>query len=272
MPEGPEVRRITDQLDEILSGRFISNIEILSGRYKNHASPDGFKEFLSLAGEKKIERISCKGKFIWFSFAGNPDLSIWNTLGMSGSWSRQAGEHSRIKFTFTEGEPIYFTDIRNFGTMHFIFSKAELTQKLKTLGPDMLSAPPSDEEFLKIVKKQKNKTLPEFLMNQKAISGVGNYVKAEALYLAKISPLRACNSLTEKEIKTLKDSIDKVLRTSYNSGGSTIKTYRDVFGNVGSFTSRFLVYGNDADPQGNPVQRTTTKDGRTTFWVPAIQT
>lgn len=271
MPEGPEVKRIAVQLNGLLSGKSIESIEILSGRYKTHTPPSGIIQFLSLTEEKKIKEVSCKGKFIWFSFYGNQDLSIWNTLGMSGSWSRKESEHARIKFTFIDGEPIYFTDIRNFGTMHFIFSESELTQKLNSLGPDMLSASPSDEEFLKIVKKQKGKTLPEFLMNQKAISGVGNYVKAEALYLAKISPLRTCNSLTEKEIKTLKDSIDRVLRTSYNSGGSTIKTYRDVFGNTGSFTSRFLVYGNDVDPQGNTVQRTTTKDGRTTFWVPAIQ-
>jgi formamidopyrimidine-DNA glycosylase len=272
LPEGPEVKRITVQLNSILSGKAIKNVEILSGRYKTHSAPTGMGQFLALPGEKKIKQISCKGKFIWMEFDGLPDVSIWNTLGMSGSWSRESEEHARIKFSLCDGNYIYFTDIRNFGTMHFVFTKGELQKKLKTLGPDMLSAPPSDADFAKIVKKQKNKTLPEFLMNQKAISGVGNYVKAEALYLAKISPLRTCSSLTEKEIKNLKDSIDKVLSASYNSGGSTIKTYRDVFGNAGNFTSRFLVYGNDADPQGNPVQRTTTKDGRTTFWVPTIQT
>ena len=108
-------------------------------------------------------------------------------------------------------------------------------------------------------------------MNQSAISGVGNYVKAEALYLSELSPLRTCSSLSEKEILDLKKSIDKVLSASYNSGGSTIRTYRDVFGNAGAFTSRFLVYGNDKDPAGNLVERLETKDKRVTHWVPAVQ-
>jgi glutamate dehydrogenase/leucine dehydrogenase len=43
------------------------------------------------------------------------------------------------------------------------------------------------------------------------------------------------------------------------------------YGNAGSFKSRFLIYGNDQDPAGNKVQRLETKDGRTTYWVPAIQ-
>jgi len=270
MPEGPEVKRIAVQLNQLLSGKLIENVEIISGRYKTHGSPLGLTSFLNLKEERKIQEVSCKGKFIWFSFSA-PEVFVWNTLGMTGSWSRGESEHSRIKFNFTDGEKIFFSDIRNFGTMHFIFSAEEMNKKLKSLGPDMLSAPPSREEFLKIVKRQKDKTLPEFLMNQKMISGVGNYVKAEALYLAGLSPLRTCSSLSEKEVTDLQDSIDKVLSTSYNSGGSTIRTYRDVYGNAGTFKSRFLVYGNDQDPAGNKVQRLETKDGRTTFWVPTLQ-
>jgi DNA-formamidopyrimidine glycosylase len=269
MPEGPEVKRISVQLNNIISGKTISNIEILSGRYLTHGPPSGLKNFLLT--ENKISSVTCKGKFIWINFLNNPEYSIWNTLGMTGSWSREVEEHARVKISFTDESSIYFTDIRNFGTLHFSFSKDDLDKKLKSLGPDMLSAPPTREEFFKIVKRQKNKTLPEFVMNQKMISGVGNYVKAEALYLAGISPTRTCSSLSEKEIIALQDSIDKVLSASYNSGGSTIKTYRDVYGNVGTFKSRFLVYANSADPQGNKVERLETKDGRTTFWVPAIQ-
>ena len=270
MPEGPEVKRISVQLNGIIAEKTISDFQILSGRYLTHGPPKGLESFLSFS-DKKISSVNCKGKFIWLEFSNHPEVSIWNTLGMTGSWSKVQGEHSRAKMSFADGSSLYFTDIRNFGTINFSFSREELNKKLKSLGPDMLSAPPTKEEFFKIVKKQKDKTLPEFLMNQKVISGVGNYVKAEALYLAGISPLRTCSSLSEKEIIALQDSIDKVLSTSYNSGGSTIKTYRDVYGNTGTFTSRFLVYGNAKDPQGNKVERLETKDGRTTFWVPEIQ-
>jgi DNA-formamidopyrimidine glycosylase len=270
MPEGPEVKRISVQLNGLLAGKIISNLEFLSGRYITHGIPKGTDSFQSV-NNKKIKSINCKGKFIWFEFENYPEISIWNTLGMTGSWSREQGQHARMKISFMDESSIFFSDIRNFGTINFSFSKNELLKKLGSIGPDMLSSPPTKEEFTRIVKKQKDKTLPEFMMNQKMISGVGNYVKAEALYLAGISPLRTCSSLSEKEITALQDSIDKVLSASYNSGGSTIKTYRDVYGNVGTFKSRFLVYGNAVDPQGNKIQKLETKDGRTTFWVPDLQ-
>ena len=271
MPEGAEVKRIAFQLNEILAGKEISSIEILSGRYKRHSPPKGFANVSSFFNPLTINYINCKGKFIWFSFQKNSDLSIWNTLGMTGSWSQTKTDHSRVKISLLDDQEIYFNDIRNFGTMYFSYNNGELSEKLKSLGPDMLSSPPSIEEFARLIKKQGRKTLPEFLMNQKNISGVGNYVKAESLYLAKISPERICSSLSDKEVIDLKNSIEKVLSASYNSGGSTIKTYRDVYGNAGNFTSRFLVYGNKQDPQGNLVSSYTSKDGRTTFWVPALQ-
>lgn len=239
MPEGAEVKRIAYQLNDLISKKEISDIQIISGRYKTHSPPKGFSKISSFLSPIKIESVNCKGKFIWFSFANDSEISIWNTLGMTGSWSKAKTDHSRIILSFTDKSEVYFNDIRNFGTLNFSFSKKELEEKLLSLGPDMLSSPPTAEEFSKIIKKHGKKTLPEVLMNQKNISGVGNYVKAESLYLAKIAPERICSSLSEKEILDLKDSIEKVLRTSYNSGGSTIKTYRDVYGNSGNFTSRF---------------------------------
>ncbi len=271
MPEGPEVKRIVVQLNSLLKEKEISKIEIISGRYKTHGNPDGFDETIALL-PLRISEINCKGKFIWFTLTeSNKEIYMWNTLGMTGSWSVKEDTHSRASFVFKDGTKAYYNDIRNFGTLSFCFERHLLDKKLDQIGPDMLSNPPTDSEFAAIVGKQKDKTLPEFLMNQSAISGVGNYVKAEALYLSELSPLRTCSSLSEKEILLLKKSIDMVLSASYNSGGSTIKTYRDVFGEAGSFSSRFLIYGNSKDPAGNKVIKTETKDGRTTHWVPNVQ-
>ena len=53
--------------------------------------------------------------------------------------------------------------------------------------------------------------------------------------------------------------------------GATIKSYADFYGDVGTATDRFLVYGKKFDPNGNPVVREKTADGRTTHWVPKVQ-
>ena len=64
-------------------------------------------------------------------------------------------------------------------------------------------------------------------MNQAVVSGVGNYVKADALWLAGLSPTRKVKDMSIEEIDILNDCIKKVLRTSYESGGATIRTYQN---------------------------------------------
>ena len=82
MPEGPEVKKIVDQMSQVLAGKTLSKIELLTGRYSK-TQPDGFSDF-SKSLPMKISSIKCKGKFIYFET--DSDWSIWNTLGMSGSW------------------------------------------------------------------------------------------------------------------------------------------------------------------------------------------
>lgn len=108
-------------------------------------------------------------------------------------------------------------------------------------------------------------------MDQSVISGVGNYVKAEALYLAELSPHRTVGSLTLAETDVLHQQIINVMKAAYNTGGATFSTYRNPDGSRGNAQQRFVVYGNKVDPLGNPVIKEETRDGRTTHWCPTIQ-
>jgi formamidopyrimidine-DNA glycosylase len=108
-------------------------------------------------------------------------------------------------------------------------------------------------------------------MDQKIICGVGNYLKAECLYFSKLSPHRLTSSLTDEDLKNLNSVIKKVIKTSYETGGATIYTFSNYDGEKGDYTKRFAVYNQAQDPLGHEVKRETTRDGRTTFWVPTIQ-
>lgn len=267
-PEGPEVKRTQVQLDSFASTRTIKDVIILSGRY-DKKEPDGFKDFLD-AGPHTVKAVHCKGKFIWFEMEGS-DWTIWNTLGMSGNWSKAPGDHVRVLLAFDDGKFLCYNDMRNFGTMKFVKGQKKLEAKLASLGPDVLAGEVTFEEFKKLLERHSNKTLAQFLMNQKIIAGVGNYLKAEILYFSKLSPHRKCDSLNETETKTLRQMIHKTIRDSYASGGVTIKTYTDLFGKTGSFGERFTVYRRASDPHGNEVVSEETKDKRTTWWVPSVQ-
>lgn len=272
MPEGPEVKRFVDQLNSKIGSDTLTKIQILSGRYQTHGNPDGMDVFIANL-PLQLESVSCKGKFIYWSFK-DTETTLWSTLGMTGSWSLNPS-HARVLFMmkdkYSVSYNLYFSDIRNFGTIKFSHSKLELVQKLNSIGPDMLSNPPDLATFSKIIRDEGDKNICKAVMDQSIISGVGNYVKAESLYLSKISPARLCNSLSNLEIENLYNSIRNVLTESYQSGGSTIKTYSDMYGNTGSYSGRFLVYGKKSDPIGNPVIKTETLDGRTTHWVPSVQ-
>jgi len=200
--------------------------------------------------------------------------SIISTLGMSGAWQFQPSKHSGLKFDLLinhQGieirEIIYFNDIRHFGTVKRV-SEKELQEKLQSIGPDMLNSPPSQEEFNKKIKQ--NKSLPEILMNQKNISGVGNYVKAEALFRAKLNPHRLGSSLSDSELILLKESIENVLKESYNLQGASLMTYRDADGNEGGFENFLQVYGKN-QINNMKVIKEETLDKRTTWWVPEVQ-
>jgi len=269
MPEGPEVRKNTDYLRDFFLDTQITRVEIISGRYKRHGPFHGY-ESLVASLPASVSDVSCKGKFMYIVLEDKS--SIWITLGMSGMWQNYRTKHTRVILENSIGSRVYFNDTRNFGTLKYVSCVAELGKKLESLGPDVLNDKITPSIFFDRIKKAKNKTIAEALMNQKIISGIGNYLKSEILYASKISPHRTCDKITSEESKVLCKASRSISNLSYKSGGATLSTYTDAYGNKGMYSRRFAVYNQKSDPEGNSVLREPTRDGRTTFWVPKIQT
>ena len=150
-------------------------------------------------------------------------------------------------------------------------SRKQLIEKLDSIGPDMLSEEVDDDIFLSRLRKKNNKTIVEAIMDQKVVSGVGNYLKSESLYLAEISPHRKVADISDNKLKILKKAIQATIKSSYISGGATIHTFLDYDGKEGKYSRRFAVYNQKYDIKDRSILRETTKDGRTTFWVPEKQ-
>jgi formamidopyrimidine-DNA glycosylase len=165
-----------------------------------------------------------------------------------------------------------FNDPRHFGTLKFVRGRKALEKKLSTIGPDMLSDPPTAEEFSTLILKKSSRTICEALLDQSTISGVGNYIKSEALYRAKILPTRPVTDISPYEYVMLHKAVIDVCKEAYEARGSTISTYRNVDDTPGDGQFSFRVYGRDLDPLGNVVFHATTPDGRTSWWVPTVQT
>lgn len=255
MPEGPEVKLFVDKLKNY-ENKKIRSINFMSGRFLKK-SPD-----ISVFIGRKFDNISCKGKFIWFECESN---IIFNTLGMTGSWSLTRTQHSRISIEFETNELIYFNDIRSFGTFQ-VKIKDDLNKKLKTIGPDMLSAPPSCKDFTSILRKKDNKNICEVLMNQNVVSGIGNYIKAESLWLSRINPFASIKDLTDDHLQALYFAVLFVIRNSYASQGATLQTYYTFDDEKGSYVDQLYIYGKKKDWHGYDVMKAETPDKRTTHY------
>lgn len=232
------------------------------------APPDGYEELVDLL-PLNILGTGVHGKFMYWLLGSS--WSVWSTLGMTGQWARDSSSHTRVEF-LVSGEKIFYNDIRNFGTLKFVKGPKPLIDKLQSLGPDLLSEECPPGLFIACLRRQNNKLIVQALMDQSVVSGVGNYIKSDSLWLAGISPHRKVSEITDSELHTLNKAIRDVMLSSFESGGATISSFKDFNGKEGEYGSKFLVYNRKVDPLGNDIKKEKTKDGRSTFWSPAKQT
>lgn len=268
MPEGPEVKITGNKLHEILHNKLLKSINILGGRYSKKPII-GFDEFKTNIQNTIIQSVNVKGKLLYWQFSN--DWIMLNTLGMSGCWTFTKVKHCDIECIFgDDNQKIYFKDMRHFGTLKFI-KKEDLPKKLKTIGPDVLTEQFTKEIWMKLCDKHQNWTLPKLLMNQRKLSGVGNYLKSEILYASRVSPLVDIKELSEGKKICIYDNIKKIAMASLRAQGVSIRDYSAPDGKDGDYQFAFKVYSQAFDENNYEVQRITTADKRTTHWIPQVQ-
>jgi formamidopyrimidine-DNA glycosylase len=167
-----------------------------------------------------------------------------------------------------------FNDVRNFGTAKVV-SLDKLANNLAHVGLGVLDTGllPFDLDscLLGLGKRWNNKSICELLLDQSVISGIGNYGKVEALYRAGISPWRKISSLSLFQVVGVYLKAKEVYEESYKLGGCTLRDFKRLDGSAGHFQDKLQVYKKKTDLLGNKVVREKTPDGRTSFWVPEVQ-
>lgn len=266
MPEGPEVRRVYEDLRQEIGDSEVTQLQVFGGRFLKKRPP-------GLDQVKLPSRVTgggVKGKFMWLEF--ETGATMWITLGMSGYWSTESDNHAHFGIGIDNDRALYFNDQRRFGTIKFSHDRAELEKKINSLGPDPLNDPNySLIDLTRKMNKHYAKPICEVLMNQSVFAGVGNYIKCEALYRTGVSPHRLTGDLKTFEISMIHRTVKEIMWASYKQGGASIRNYQRIDGEDGNFVFEFEVYGRKMDPLGNSITRELTSDGRTTHWVPTIQ-
>ena len=87
----------------------------------------------------KVDQVSCKGKFIYFTISKNDEkYYVFHSLMLTGRWQNEHDEYCKCFIELDDNKTIWFRDTRGFGTFYFTNSKEELENKLANLGPDIM--------------------------------------------------------------------------------------------------------------------------------------
>ena len=271
MPELPEVEIVRRTLAPHLLGRKIINTEIYLDRMIKHPSP---KQFISEIKCSTINNILRRGKYLIISFDNQKLLIIH--LRMTGallaSESEEAPPYAKIKFKLSDGNYLWYTDIRTFGTLYLVNTGENIVKGLSGLGPE----PTKDQlklSYLKEIFGKRKAPVKSVLLDQTAIAGLGNIYVDEALATSGIKPDRKANELTEKEIKKLHKAIIDVIAKGIENGGTTFRDYKDGEGKKGSNQNYLLVYGRSGqacNKCGSIIEYTRVA-GRGTSYCPKCQ-
>jgi formamidopyrimidine-DNA glycosylase len=204
---------------------------------------------------------------------------IWEYISNNNmsEWFEHALNHLNVEFVMDNNRAAYFYDQLSFGTLKVLETKKDMDKKLGELGADMLEKETTFEVFDKAISKGTNKAKPigNVIVNQKLVSGVGNYLRADALWMARISPFRKVDELSKEEKERIYKSIRALMWGDFNpTEAKKIGYITADFKIPHDYGREFFVYRQEKDIDGRKVEKRELYEGsqkRTIFWVPEVQ-
>jgi formamidopyrimidine-DNA glycosylase len=265
MPELPEVETIRRQLAPRVEGRVLSALRVADPRWCRPLSAPEIEQAVS---GRRVERLARRGKYLVWDLAG--DMHLVMHLRMTGTLLLDPpadAPHARVRFELDDGARLLFCDPRRFGTGELAPSAAELSAFFAA----RLGVEPLSDEFtaerLRALARGRRAPVKAFLLDQATVAGVGNIYADEALFRARIHPLRPAGSLRAAQVAALRDAVVATLHAGIAAGGATIDDFRHADGVRGAFQDEFLVHRRRGEPCprcGTPVRKLVA-GGRATY-------
>ena len=303
MPELPEVETIARQLRSMVVGRTVSEFR---SEWVRLTEPEPAELFAKRLAGRRIEDVRRRGKFVVFDLSGGDALVVslrmtGRFLFRSAEQSlphdpahrngdayceaagrRNVSSESYIRgtLTFADGTSLAYSDTRKFGRMALVDvsdlpAPSGAAPRPRRVGEPlyaMLGMEPLSRGFTvrwltEFLKRRARAAIKPLLLDQRGIAGIGNIYAIEALWRARIHPLRNAGSLRADEVARLYEALRWVLRKGIRFGGASRRDYRDARGNEGRMQQEFRVYGRVGEPCprcGRAIVRTVV-GGRGTF-------
>jgi formamidopyrimidine-DNA glycosylase len=246
MPELPEAERARQTLESAVGRTIVAVDDSDSYVCRPHAPG----EIAAALVGHTLATANRRGKFLWLETEDGPTLGLH--LGMAGRILVDPDDRTRwdrFALEFADGSRLVLRDRRRLG-------RAVIDPDYSHVGPD--AATVSRIEFRRLIGAG-HTAVKARLLNQRAISGVGNLLADQALWQARISPSRLTSELSVADLDRLRREVRSAVRSAIQKGGA--------------HTGRFVEArrGTGACPRdGSPLLRGTV-GGRTTFWCPVCQ-
>ena len=267
MPELPEVETIRRQLSALVEERRLEALTVADARWCAPLDP---REVEAAVAGRTVRALSRRGKYLTWEL--ERDVFLVCHLRMTGTMlydppPDQDPPHARVTFLLEDCHRVVFCDPRRFGTGELLLGSAALEAFYAArLGVEPLSVA-FTAAHLRALARGRRAPVKAFLLDQTKVVGVGNIYADEALFRARIHPLRPAGALRGHQLGALRDAVVAVLEAGIDAGGATIDDFRHADGVRGSFQHAFLVHRRAGEPCaacGTPIRKLVAA-GRGTY-------
>ena len=273
MPELPEVETVRRRIAPLVEGATIASAEIVDPRLTRPVSPSLVAD--ALVGER-IAAVERRGKYLLWRLASGRTLVVH--LRMTGSLLHfpagdlPADAYRRATLALDTGAAVGYRDVRRFGTWELLDDGHLRPYLASRLGPEPLAPSFTSARLARIV-AGRQAPIKAVLLDQRRLAGIGNIYADEALWRARVHPLRPAGELAVDEVARLHRALRAVLRKGIERQGSTLRDYVTPDGDGGAMQHEFHVYGRVGEPCdrcGRPIERIVVA-GRGTWFCPYCQ-
>lgn len=233
--------------------------------HRNWDEYNNFRKKLPLM----IEDIQSKNNVIYITLFDENEyyyVIIYSCSSTSKKWQKIKDKDCK-SYILCNNEKIWFKDPEYNSLFKFTKSEEELNNILNNYSPDILSPFFTYKYWCSLIKDNMNSNITSFLTNDNIISGICDFIKSESLYKSKISPYRSVKSLSNDEISQLYKSLIIIPRVLYNR----MNTKNQNFSYENEDEEKYRDIWKSSVYDKSSSKKSTTMDGRITFWKPNIQ-
>jgi formamidopyrimidine-DNA glycosylase len=229
-----------------VEGRVLTELDIEDPRWCEPLAPSELRDAVE---GRTVERLGRRGKYLVWELEDEVFLLVH--LRMTGTLLLDPAPgvlYRRVRFVLSDGHELAFCDPRRFGTGQLVLGSEALEEffatrvGLEPLGPELTG------ETLRALAKGRRAPIKAFLLDQRRVAGVGNIYADEALFRARVHPLRPAGSLKRAQYDELATAVQEVLAAGIDAGGASIDDFRHPDGVQGAFQNGFLVHLRRGEP------------------------